>query len=251
VIELNRKHVVCIGCGELAPWRGGAQKYCVTCSEARHVSRSGQREAAERAASAVIERGKAISAKVSRKSLVWSPPPVFHEWQVKFKIPFDRASSKNHVWSLAAGGGHVFKGKQSRAFQDLVAHKIKIATAGLPVVQNKVWIELFVQKPHHMGDAINVVDVICDGLKVGLGVDDRWFCLEGVDWEITKNNPQIFVTVSQRDNFDAQACSHCGRILPFESFRKKKTTKSGFDRVCLQCSSEARSTAFVAGVCHE
>lgn len=244
------KLVNCISCGTTAPWRGGAQKYCVPCSEARHQSRAGVREAVERNASSRLLRGKGISKLVSRRSLVWEPPPVYHEWLVRFKIPFSQAASKNHVWSLAAGGGHVFKRKQSRSFQDLVAYTVQAVTKGVTVYQNKIWVDLFVQKPHHKGDAINVIDVVCDGLKVGLGVDDRWFCLGSVDWEITKNDPQIFVTVSQRDNFDAQACSHCGRILPFESFGKKRTTKNGIDRVCLDCRAPSKSKIVVkpAGV---
>ena len=43
--------------------------------------------------------------------------------------------------------------------------------------------------------------------------------------------------ISQRDEFDAQACSHCGRILPVSAFGKRKHTKRGISRVCRDCSA--------------
>jgi hypothetical protein len=227
----------CAACNKTTVKRSGMQKYCRPCSEARSAERAKGRGGARRAQdSKFIERGLAISKAASRTSLVDDEAfDAGDGWVVKFKIPFSGAASKNHVWSLGKGGGHVFKRMESRSYQDVIAYQVKQATRGLPVCNNKIWIDLFVQKPHHKGDAINVIDVVCDGLKVGLGIDDRWFCIRKVDWEIAKNDPQIFVSVYQPDAFEARACSHCGRVLSLDNFGANKTATSGVGRVCREC----------------
>lgn len=187
-----------------------------------------------------------VSKQTARSSLTESAPFLPDDgWMCAFKVPFTMAASKNHTWSLSKGGGHVFKRQQSRRFQDLVAVKAKEATRQFKVFQNKLWIDLFVQKPNNKCDAINVIDVVCDGLKIGLGIDDRWFCIKQVDWEIAKNDPQIFVRVYQKDAFDVNACSHCGRVLTLDNFKKKKTTTLGVDRVCRECRTGEGVTIIV------
>jgi Holliday junction resolvase RusA-like endonuclease len=186
--------------------------------------------------SLIVERGASLSKEVVRKSLSGGELFLADDgWMAAFKIPFSFALSKNHVWSMARGGGHVFKREQARKYQDFIALKAKECTRGLTIYRNKIWIDLFVQKPNHKGDAINIVDSVCDGLKVGLGIDDRWFCIRQLDWEIAKDDPQVFVKIFQRDCFDALACSHCGRILAMEHFGKKKSSKLGVDRACRVC----------------
>jgi Holliday junction resolvase RusA-like endonuclease len=227
--------MTCERCGGLLSRRTVMQRYCLSCSETLSQKRIGAR-LPKKAKSDVILRGIEISKSVVRKAITQHRPFNADDgWIFSFKIPFSQAASKNHVWSLAGGGGHVFKRQQSRSFQNAIAHIIRQGTRDFHVYQNKIWIEFFVQKPHHKGDAINVVDVICDGIKVGLGIDDRWFCLRQVDWEIAKHDPQIFVTICQNQEFDAQACSHCGRILSLDNFRQKKTARLGVDRVCREC----------------
>jgi hypothetical protein len=237
---------LCQSCGQPAPKRGAMQKYCVPCSESQHRDRGRRNTAVARPKikSALIKSGIQVSAETARESLSGGELFLADDgWMCGFKVPFTIAASKNHVWSMAGNGGHVFKRQQSRQFQDVVAHKVKAACRGLTVFQNKIWIDLFVQKPHNKADAINVVDLVCDGIKVGLGIDDRWFCIRQLDWEIAKTDPQIFIKIFQRDTFDAIACSHCGRILGLENFRKKKGTKLGTDRVCKECHS--RSSAML------
>ncbi len=85
------------------------------------------------------------------------------------------------------------------------------------------------------GDAVNVVDLVCDAVKDAIGLDDRWFSIKRLDWEIAKVNPQLIVGLAQPDQFDAQACSHCGRVRPFGDFHKHKGNKNGIGRVCSDC----------------
>lgn len=157
------------------------------------------------------------------------------DWVVRFKFPFSNALSKNHIYAGTAFG-HRFMRKDSSSAKDGIAYAARAALQGRKLKQNKVWIDIFVQKANQKSDAINVIDLVCDGLKIGLGVDDRWFSIRQLDWEIAKSDPQIFVGFGQEDVPDVIACSSCGRILPFEQFNKNKSTKIGISRNCKDCT---------------
>lgn len=227
--------IVCASCGCDAIKRGPMQMYCAPCSAAKDDARRYKRK---RPApnSEETRRGEQISSENTRRSLV----DVSHlltggAWFASFKVPFSPAASKNFVWGMARGGGHVFKRQQSRDYQALIELKVRSAVRDQKIFHNKVWIDLFVQKPNHKSDAINVISVICDGIKRGLGLDDRWFCIRQVDWEIAKRDPQIFISISQDEARDIQPCSHCGRLLTLENFNKKKNMVLGVDRACRDC----------------
>lgn len=239
--------IICADCGQAAPRRGNVQKYCLPCSEARDLARKSRwdkdhprdskRLAAWRAGrvSAIEKRGLTFNAAASRQRVGATEQfSADAGWMVCFSFPFSKAASKNHIWNYSPGS-HVFKRRESNDYQNALALRAKETVRGKRIFQNKIWIDLFVQKPDHRSDAINVIDAVCDALKVGLGVDDRWFCIRQVDWEIVKTDPTIFISVFQRDTFDAQACSHCGRIRPFTDFAKSRSTKNGIGRACIDC----------------
>lgn len=116
-----------------------------------------------------------------------------------------------------------------------MAFATKSALHEVSVVNNKFWVGLLVEKPDNKSDAINVVDLVCDGIRDGCGIDDRWFSLSFVDWCINKNEPRIAIQLGQDSDFDAQACSKCGLILPLTMFAKNKSNKLGRGRVCESC----------------
>lgn len=186
--------------------------------------------------SRTIIAGEAINLQKSRKSLFlgenFMPD---NGWCIKFKFPFDKAVSKNAIWSIGGEGGHLYRRKRANQYQEALALRTRAAIAGRRVYINKIWIDLFVQKPSHKSDAVNVLDTVCDALKIGLGVDDRWFCIKQLDWEITKKDPHIFISIYQKDTFDARPCSHCGRIFPMESFTKSSHGLGGRGRSCFEC----------------
>ena len=241
------KTITCQDCQTVVPRTGVSQKYCVQCSEKRAEERkirwgkanprppeSKERRLARKNKARLT--GELISSVNSKKSLSGNDPFIASSgWCVRFRFPYDQAVSKNHIWSLGGNGGHIYRRKSVNQYQDALALRTKAAMAGITVHTNKIWIELLVQKPSHKSDAVNVLDTVCDALKIGLGVDDRWFCIKQIDWEITKKDPQIYISIYQKDNFHAQACSHCGRILPLESFTKSKHNKTGRGRSCLDC----------------
>ena len=104
-----------------------------------------------------------------------------------------------------------------------------------PFYQNKIWLDILVQKPDHRGDAVNVVDLVCDGIKRGIGVDDRWFCIRRLDWQIEKHDPLLLIGIRQKATENCLVCPHCGAIKPFSEFNKAKHNPMGVGGECRDC----------------
>lgn len=182
-----------------------------------------------------MARGIEISQSQALGMLHAVEPPEL-AWLVRVAVPFDWAASKNHIYALRSGAGHVTLRAESSSYRDLITWKIKAALRDHRVAHNKIWIDIFVQKPNHRGDAVNVVDLVCDAVKTAVGVDDRWFSIRSVDWEIVKENPQIFVGVGQENVGDALACSSCGRVLLLAEFPRDRNGPLGVRRNCRDCT---------------
>ncbi len=155
-------------------------------------------------------------------------------WMLRVAVPFDYAASKNHIYALT-GAGHVALRRESKVKRSEIALAIRQGLEARKVAHNKVWIDILVQKPNHRGDAVNVVDLVCDAVKDALPVDDRWFCLRRLDWEIVKANPQLIIGVGQETDVDAQVCSDCGQIKPLSHFHKSRDQPLGIGRQCRDC----------------
>lgn len=238
--------LICKACGETVPRRGFRQVYCAPCSAQKNLERqerwkrSPTRARSDaRKKSDVTAKGQRVSAGATRGRLFLLPGEPDLQWSAHVAIPFDWAVSKNHVWTMRAGGHTAMRDEQN-AVRELIVQRMKACIEGQPVVQNKVWVSIFVQKPNHRGDAVNVIDVVCDAVKEAIGVDDRWFSLRSVDWEIAKVNPRIFITVGQETWDDALVCSSCGRVQGLECFQKAKHGPLGRSRTCKECSSARR-----------
>jgi len=184
------------------------------------------------------ETGMAINALLARDSVVGGEPFILDRgWTVKFCVPFSAAASKNNMHRHKRYG--VYKNSATTSFENELILEARAAIKGRTIFQNKLWIDLFVQKPHHRGDAINVIDVVCDAIKRAVDLDDRWFCINQIDWEIAKQDPQIYIGISQRDTFDALVCSSCGQIQPLDYFTGNrsatKPSAKNKSRICKDC----------------
>lgn len=243
------KNIVCYRCGLVAQRSGQFAKYCLECSEIRSRERSASWTAKNRDSvnartkehnrltrprimSAIRAAGKELS---EATPLTFEPPRPELLWVVRFRIPFSWSASKNHIYGFS--GHHVHKRAASRQVSDAIALATRAALRDCEVVQNKLWVGLHVEKPNQRGDGINVVDLVCDGIKVGADIDDRWFCLSFLDWSINKRDPHILIQIGQDSDTNVQACSHCGRLLDFGQFNKKSNAKNGIDRACRECRS--------------
>ena len=127
--------------------------------------------------------------------------------------------------------------------REQITTELKVALAGRRIAHNKVWIDILVQKPNHKGDAVNVIDLVCDAVKDALPVDDRWFCIRRLDWEICKGDGQLILGVGQDSDTDCQVCSYCGRIKPFTEFNAARHQPLGIGRECKECRRAGRRLA--------
>ena len=240
--------MVCGICEQEIDRRGPTQKFCGPCSDARTRQRRRKwalqnpmpkERGAERIAAAAIRKKARQEIAASTRpdhaeSLSWdAASSVDLSWLVRASVPLSYASSKNAVWRYARG--HVFARRESASWKDALALKLKVALNGRRAVPNKVWLDIFVQKSNHRGDAVNVVDSVCDAVKTVLGVDDRWYSIRRLDWQIVKHEPMIYVGVGQESDAVVQACSVCGALLPLEHFASNKGNANGRSRECRGC----------------
>ncbi len=180
------------------------------------------------------ERG-IIRSEKNKSSISWTASDnIGLNWGFRFSMPFTWFFSKNASHMSNRQGGR-FMRKESRDIKNSISEIVLYSEARKKIVQNKVWIDILVQKPNNRGDAVNVIDLVCDGIKEGLGVDDKWFCIRRLDWEIVKKNPKIFIGIGQSSSIPVEGCNQCGRLLPFEFFLLKKSLKNGIGKNCSDC----------------
>lgn len=237
----NSVHLIaCEECGKQIVTRWKRQRYCESCGIQRRSLLAGAPRQTKPLAASRPDVGAscaALSVANSTRSirgfLDRSPPEYL--WRAHLTTPYSLNASKNRRWSNT-GNGSVFLSRAVVGYQNALIARVKAALGDQPIWQNKVWIGLLVQKENHRSDAINVIDTICDAIKVAIGLDDRWFCIDRVDWEIVKQDPAIFISIGQTEAEHKIACSHCGQILSLDSFTNNKRGAFGKGRVCSPCS---------------
>ena len=247
--------IECQVCGVGVMKRGPGQKYCKSCSEKRDLERKGlwaskhppnkaQRQSNAISAQDQVSRARAVGDETNHAqamNIAWdgrSGPNLI--WQVFVSVPFSYAASKNHIYTHRRAG-HVTLRRESVAIRDHISLALMevLQTNKFRVVHNKVWLDILVQKANHKGDAVNFVDLVCDAVKRAIPVDDRWFCIRRVDWQVVRVDPKIFVGVGQESDEDAQVCSYCGQIRSLVQFQKHRGGHLGVGRECKECLSKA------------
>lgn len=248
--------IECLNCGAECRRRGPVQKYCEACSEQKDLlrkrlwARTHPRSVEQKARQAEHSqrragedrRAGAIANEHGRQSIFWNAANPDLVWSLRVAVPFSYAASKNHLFALRRQG-HVALRRESRAMRTEITLRLRQALVGRRIAHNKVWLDILVQKPNHRGDAINVVDLVCDAVKDAIPVDDRWFCIRRLDWEIVKANPQLFIGLGQDSVEDCQICSYCGQIKPLLAFNKAKHCPLGVGRQCKDCRRQGRILA--------
>ena len=245
----------CSDCGAVVPRKSPTQKYCGSCSEKRDLERKRswsrtnpesptqtRRRAGQQRRRMELSRQAGAQASTDAASgIAWyEPEGPDLLWMARVAVPFTYAASKNHIYTMR-GNGHVALRRESRQIRQAIALSLRQALHCMPIVHNKVWIDILVQKPNHKGDAVNVVDLVCDAVKDAIDrVDDRWFCLRRLDWEIVKDNPRLFIGVGQDSDEDCQVCSYCGQIKPLTAFNRSTDLRLGVGRECRECRRQGR-----------
>jgi Holliday junction resolvase RusA-like endonuclease len=110
-------------------------------------------------------------------------------------VPWSASASKNA--SHRFGSKRVWMPQGVKNWHAFVQLEIRKALKGTWWLPRKTWFSLMVCKPNNRSDAINLVDLAADAIKRAIGVDDRWFSIGQVDWEIDAENPRIVIEVWQ------------------------------------------------------
>lgn len=237
--------ITCLDCGK--KFEGTSRKkYCDSCVALRRkknnleyarkhnvyneeVKRK-RREALRKKVSENKARGIKNSAKsFSLEEFIRQPDPF---QIIQFSMPFTYAMSKNHIWSLGNGRNTVYKRAETKALEDEIIYRVR-SFKDVKFHQNKIWLDIFVEKPDNKGDAINFLDLIADSVKKAIEIDDRWFSVGRIDWKIVKENPQVTIRIYQEEDWDAYICSYCGRLLPCTCYRNGKSKSA--KRECKEC----------------
>lgn len=240
MIEASEKIIDhwCRMCGTHFQSQHPRHLYCERCSESKDLKRKrlvATQTSILRRRDAGRDKGIEISKQNSRNLAEAVVRPEL-AWLVRVTVPFSWVGSKNAIYTLRRKG-HVALRREHSEYRTALILALKSALRGRAILQNKLWIDIFVEKSNHKGDAVNFVDTVCDAVKVATGLDDRWFSLRHVDWSICKHEPQLMVGVGQEDGEAVQPCSYCGRLLAFGAFTKATHNFSGISRVCRECKS--------------
>lgn len=247
----ERGFIECGSCKAIVARTGPMQRYCVSCSSARDRERKNKwsaknpstpektREYRQFSKESAKQAGAIISQRHA-EDITWDAscaPRLL--WLARTSVPFSWRGSKNAVWSTNSRG-HVYARREANDVRKAIAFAVARAVQGRRIAHNKLWVDLLIQKTSHKGDAINFVDLVCDGIKDALPLDDRWYAIRRLDWQIVKVEPRIFIGIGQESDEDMNACSACGRIQPLAAYGKKSGTRLGVERICKECRSEGR-----------
>lgn len=154
---------------------------------------------------------------------------------ISIEIPWSTSLSKNNLFGRGAQHKRVYMKEESKTVREQIAWLVKeqMLKHKIEFVTGKIWLDIFVQKPDAgAGDAINVLDLIADSIEDAVGINDKWFCIKGIDWEIKKENPMIYIEVGQGSHEPQHICSYCGIIQNVSNFTKQKR---GYSRMCCHC----------------
>jgi hypothetical protein len=140
-------------------------------------------------------------------------------WSFYCQAGFDQAqASKNRMWARSRYGGY-YLNKSAKGTRDVIAgcsQKYRLERGGPK--ENRLYLFLVVDLSSFRADAINFLDLAADGLKAGLNLDDRWYCVGFLGWRVAPGRPVLHVAALQyaEDHFDAFVCRSCGKVLPLK-----------------------------------
>lgn len=154
-------------------------------------------------------------------------------WSITIETDFSTALSKNSIWR---NNGNTHRENREETFdvKSVIVEKAKKALMekGIAPINNTVWLSIFIEKPNFKSDAVNLVDHICDAIKEGIGVDDRWFSINYLHWSVVKEDPKIYIKIGQEEFCPKRICSHCGLKKDLKHYGSRKGRVS---TACLMC----------------
>lgn len=111
------------------------------------------------------------------------------------EFPFDINLSKNNTRAFARG--HYYIKPEARKCKENLVMALKVACRGHKFNEAKLWVNIMVYKPNNRIDAGNFVDTIFDAIQEVSGINDKWYSISQLDWELEKENPRIIIKLEQ------------------------------------------------------
>jgi hypothetical protein len=227
-------------CGKEAIRTGPMQKYCDVCSEIKDLERKKlwarnnplpeEVWKEKRTKQTLKEIGRGKENQLKSNSLLYEKEVDSCNFNhaIIVSVPFSYGYSKNAIYSMTSHG-HVYLRQQTRELRDkLYGEILEAINGGKQFYKAKIYLDILVEKPNHKGDAVNVVDTVCDAVKDAIKVDDRWFAIRSLDWRIVKEDGKLIVGIYQEAECDHVVCHRCGNFYPKEEMQR---------RVCKYCAS--------------
>lgn len=245
---------ICKNCGKQYE-RKNARKYCEKCSYLvkKKLHRNQNKEYDKRHGSK-LKREKYYAQKDRGRDINTESYCTHFEDEKKYMhgirivLPFDRKLSKNKVFITKQG--HIVRWKETNDARKDLVWEIK----GIRHVffQAKIWLDVTVFQPDHMGDALNYIDNIADAIQEAIGINDRWYAISNLNWHIDKNNPRIQIKIKQTAREHHAICKFCGRETPFSYFPEtvRKNLENQFKnggkvnrRICNDCVKPVKESS--------
>lgn len=159
-------------------------------------------------------------------------------WLAHVSVPFDWRWSKNRMWISRGRGASKALAAHARQRKDALATMLRLELGSRRIAHNRLWVSIHSELPNHRGDSINCIDLACDAIQQATGLDDRWYQIGGVTWEIVKHRqPRLHIWIGQESIEDVISCSSCGQLLPLDLFHAARN-KLGHGSTCKKCASE-------------
>lgn len=151
-------------------------------------------------------------------------------------IPWSSFLSKNSRNNVARS--RVYTPKEVKEVQDNITRLF--SELDREWFDTKTWLGIHVQMATRKSDAINVLETVADGVKKGIGIDDKWFSIDNLDWQLLPTNPEVTIQIWQEADEHERVCPTCLEILPLTRGDFGVSVKGwrGFAGVCRPCASK-------------
>jgi len=117
---------------------------------------------------------------------------------IQLEIPYTPDLGKNKMKGFARG--HYYTTKIYKDACKSLADLVWAESKGKGFKKDKIWVEIFLQKPRPNCDVQNFIDGISDAIQTGLEINDSYYAFK-CDWEYDKSiEPYIIITIIQDEN---------------------------------------------------
>ena len=162
-------------------------------------------------------------------------------WSVAVAISYDAGWSENRMWRNDSTGPGRHLTPWARVRRSELVEVLRPELAAVSIVHHRLWLWLHVSKPDHRGDALNAIKLVSDAVQEAAGLDDRWFGLGHLGWDVRPGRGVLRLWCGQEAGaVDSNVCGRCGDVLPLHAFNRNKGARLGRAATCRECAAARR-----------